>query len=97
MRGMAVIVFLLLCGCKVVTTGDNIVSAKATVFGIDISNDPVTKAPHIRVGLVRYFYQTIPTGTNRVYAAPYSSDVDAQIGIANQKAVEKFSTVNTNQ
>jgi hypothetical protein len=97
MKRLSVMLCLLLCGCKVVTTGDNIVSAKATVFGLDISNDPVTKVPHIRVGLVRYFYQVIPTGTNRVYAAPYSSDVDAAIGIANQKAVEKFSTVNTNQ
>lgn len=84
-------VALFCCGCVVIPP-DNIVTAKATVFGLDVSNDPVTGTPHLRLGLVRYLYQRVPTSTNAVHAAPFSSAVDATTGIASQHATEKFST-----
>lgn len=85
------IALLTCCGC-VVLPPDNIVTAKATVFGLDVSGDPVTGTPHVRLGLVRYLYQRVPTSTNQVFSAPYSSTVDATTGLTSQHAIETFST-----
>lgn len=83
----------LLCvpACVVIPPG-NIVAAKATVFGLDVSSDPVSGVPHLRFGLVRYFYQRIPTDTNVLHAAPFANTVDATAGLASSRAVETFST-----
>lgn len=87
---IAVLIPLLFGGCTIPRT--NIVAAKQTVFGLDISSDPQSQIPHVRLGLVRYYFQSIPTATNAVYAPPYSSTVDADIGIARQTVNESFST-----
>jgi hypothetical protein len=66
----------------------NIVAVKSTVFGLDISSNG--EVPHIRLGLVRHFYQQIPTSTNAVFSPVYTSHTDAVIGATRQTVIEDF-------
>lgn len=84
---LAIVLIAMLTGCTV--PHDRIVSGKATVLGLEVATE--CGIPHLRLGLVRYFYQSIPTGTNAVFAAPYTSDVDAKLGW-NPTARETFTT-----
>jgi hypothetical protein len=48
----------LLAGC--ISKGNtNIIASKSTTFGFDVSGDPQTSVPHVRMGLIRNFYQVI--------------------------------------
>lgn len=97
MKRLAIAALCLFCaGCITIRT-DAIVSAKATTFGLDISSDPSSGSPHVRFGLVRWFYQSIPVATNQLFAPDYHSDVDATIGLTSQSVHETFTTGITNQ
>ena len=79
-----------LTGC-VVAPDDSILAVKDTVLGVDIgSSNPQTY--HMRIGLVRRFYQRIPVGTNAIFAPDYATAVDGGVGLTHQNAKEMFRT-----
>lgn len=90
----------ILCAGLVAITGckapdpSHIVVRKSTVFGLDIAYDG--QMPHVRFGLIRYYYQEIPTSTNYVFAPIYNSDTTADLGLTHQSAIERFSTGTSN-
>lgn len=81
-------------GCANTRATPRIVSVKHTVFGLDVAQDPAGGGlPAFRLGLVRSYWQEIPTGTNPVYAAPITSSTDANIKLSQQTVTEKISTI----
>ena len=82
------------CGCANTRSTNRIVSIKHTVFGLDVSQDPTAGGtPAFRLGLVRSYWQEIPTATNPVYAAPLVSGTKADIKLSDQTVSEDISTV----
>lgn len=79
---------LALCAGCVSLPRDCAVADKVTVLGLDVSPYG-TSGPHVRLGLVRHFYQHVPVSTNQLYAPPYSADVVAGVGVT-QNTTEKF-------
>lgn len=68
---------------------NRIVSDKSTVFGLEIAYKDVK----VRFGLIRNFNVSVPTSTNKVFAAPFSTGMDADLKLTSQKANEQFSTM----
>lgn len=67
---------------------------KSTVFGFQaVSPGPSGSNIKIQIGLVRNEYWSNPTSTNKIYAAQYSSHVDAKLSALSQSAKEDFSTL----
>lgn len=82
---------LLLAGC--VTTNKQVLE-KSTLFGFRAKTPgPSSTAVEIDIGLVRNEYWSNPAGTNKVYAGPYSSHVNAKLSALSQTADEDFSTL----
>lgn len=71
---------------------DRVVAVKSTIFGLDISQDQTGK-PHLRFGLVRDFVLIIPTSTNELHTAPFTTHTDADIGVAKQSVTEDCSSI----
>ena len=89
-----VVGLLAFTGCANTRSTERIVMVKHTVFGLDISSDPATGGtPSIRLGLVRSFWEEIPTSTNRVYVAPLRSTTEADIHVTSQHVSEDLSTI----
>ncbi len=78
-------------GCASRVPG-NIVIVKTTTFGFDVSGDPQTQIPHVRLGLIRNFYQVIPTSTNGIYAPSYAASMSAEMRLTSQRGQEDFAT-----
>lgn len=72
----------------------NIVAYKTTVLGFDVSYDSASTSPHVRLGLVRSFYQQIPVSTNKVYAPDYATRMDATLAATKQFGEEGFGSGN---
>ena len=85
---MALALAMLITGC--VTSHENIVAVKTTTLGFDVSGDPGTYVPHVRLGLIRNFYQVVPVGTNAMFAPSYAASMSADMRIADQTASEDF-------
>lgn len=83
----------LLTGCFG-RTPSNITSFKTTVLGLDVSQSPGTgMTPAFRLGLVRSYYQSIPTSTNGTIHAPeFVSSVTADVGLTKQRVSEDFAS-----
>ena len=80
-----------LTGC--ITRQDQVLE-KSTVFGFQAKTPGGTGySTTIQVGLVRNEFWKNPTSTNRIYAAQYSSHVDAKLSALSQSAKEDFSTL----
>ena len=87
MKPIAVALLLALaCGC---VTAPRIAASKSTVLGLDISTDS-GGLPHVRLGLIRYFYQELPVSTNAIHVPNWSADVSADVGLTRQTAHETF-------
>jgi hypothetical protein len=88
-----------LTGCMS-ATNRNIVAVKSTVLGFDVSSDPQSQIPHVRLGLVRNFYQVIPvaiaTSNNAasVQTPNYATSMAADMGLTSQQGAEEFATGN---
>jgi hypothetical protein len=66
---------------------------KSTVFGFQAKTPGGQGySTTIQIGLVRNEFWKNPTSTNLIYAAPYSSHVDAKLSALSQTAKEDFST-----
>lgn len=75
--------------CSGCVTEHKQVLIKSTVFGLQIGTSPASAAiPQIQFGLIRNTYLSNPTSTNQVFAAPLTSDVQADIGLTRQMANE---------
>jgi len=68
---------------------------KSTVFGLQAVTPGTSGSGQIKlqIGLVRNEYYSNPTSTNPIYAAPFSSHVNAKLSLINQSADEDFSTL----
>jgi hypothetical protein len=87
-------VALCVAGCANTRATSRIVSVKHTVFGLDVASDPTSGGtPAFRLGLVRSYWQEVPTSTNRVYAAPLASFTEADVKLSNQHVTERITTV----
>jgi hypothetical protein len=91
LRALAILTLICLAGC-VRSRPNHIIASKDTVFGLDISSDPQSRYPQIRIGMIRRFFQQVPTSTNKVFAPDYSSHVDGVIRWTSQEVTEDFST-----
>lgn len=92
---LSIVILLIFTGCSTVNTDKDIILEKTTVFGLEIAEP--TGRTKLRFGLVRYFYQKIPTSTNGPIFSPiYSSSVDSTLGFSEQKVKENFVIGNTN-
>lgn len=88
------VVFLIsLTGCVSVQRTDMLLD-KSTVLGVDIA-EPTGHA-RIKIGLIRNFYQRIPTSTNQIYTPNYSTHVNSTLGFTSQTVEESYSVGNTN-
>ena len=91
-RGLASLAALLLtAGCQTLPSESGILAVKDTVCGVDIgSSQPQTY--HIRIGIVRRFYQFLPVSTNVLHVADYATSADGGVGLTHQNAKEAFRT-----
>lgn len=80
-------------GC-VSSSQSDILLEKSTIVGMDIT-DPTGKV-RVRFGLIRNFYQKLPTSHTNIYSPIYSTSVDSSIGFTSQKVKENFSIGATN-
>ena len=79
-------------GCVVTKT--NQVLEKSTVFGFQAKTPGGTGySTTIQIGLVRNEFWSNPTSSNMIYAAQYSSHVDAKLSAISQSAKEDYSTL----
>lgn len=62
-------------GCH--TPPRDILSATTSTVGIDISTDPQTQVPHVRLGYVRMQYHLVPTGATNAPAVSSSMSLDS--------------------
>ena len=70
---------------------------KSTLFGFRAKTPgPSSTSVEIDIGLVRNEFWKNPTSTNPIYAAQYSSHVDAKLSALSQSAKEDFSTLPQN-
>lgn len=93
LKYLSLLFLISLTGCTVIKKSD-IFLDKSTVFGLEIS-EPSGHA-RIRFGLVRNFYQKIPTSTNAIYSPVYSTAMDSTIKFSSQSVQESYSFGNTN-
>lgn len=97
MKTSFLILLAILALCPAMTCrkdrGD-IVSASTSVVGIDISQDPSSSAPHIRLGYVRTQFHIVPTakGTNGISAPQVSNTMAVDSAPLHNKINESFST-----
>jgi hypothetical protein len=90
---------LLLTACNTAPRRD-IVAIKSTVLGFDVSADAGTQIPHVRLGLVRSFYQVIPVAMSTsntvasVETPNYATSMTADMGLTSQQGSEEFATGN---
>ena len=64
---------------------------KSTVFGLQATTPELGYgAISLQLGLIRNEYWSNPTSTNPVFAAPFNSHVNADIGLMHQNADENF-------
>ena len=86
---LAVFGLFLISGC---VTQNKQVLATETIFGFQLAANPNTGItgiiPQVQFGLIRNHYVSNPTSTNRVYAAPLTSHVSADLGLLSQTADE---------
>lgn len=89
----ACLALLFATGCAK-TLQNKQVLEKSTVFGFQAKTPGTAQGTSVTIqfGLVRNEYWSNPTSTNKVYAAAYSSHVDANLGLFNQRAKESFGT-----
>ncbi len=97
---------LLVVGCNAITGCNtaprrDIIAVKSTVLGFDVSADAVSQIPHVRLGLIRNFYQMIPvsigssSNTMASVATPnYATSMAADMGLTSQQGAEEFATGN---
>jgi hypothetical protein len=90
----------LLTGCNSAPRRD-IIAVKSTVLGFDVSADAVSQIPHVRLGLIRNFYQMIPvaigSSSNQqasVQTPNYATSMAADMGLTSQQGAEEFATGN---
>ena len=91
---------ILLPACNTAPRRD-IVAVKSTVLGFDVSADASSQIPHVRLGLIRNFYQVIPvamgssSNTTAFVATPnYATSMAADMGLTSQQGAEEFATGN---
>jgi hypothetical protein len=89
---LTILAAAMLAGCVSSTQNPNIVAVKSTTFGFDVSGDPQTSVPHVRIGLVRNFYQLIPVRTNQVFSPSYATSMSAEMRLTSQRGQEDFAT-----
>ena len=81
-------------GCVAITTHKQVLT-KQTIFGFQLANNPTAGIagilPAVQFGMIRGEYISNPTSTNQVYAAPISSQVNADLGMLSQHATENQS------
>jgi len=72
---------------------------KTTIFGFQATTPELGYgALTLQFGLIRDDYFSNPTSTNRLYYAPWHSNVDAHLNAIRQSAVENYGTgIDTNQ
>lgn len=93
------VILLVLCGlccsgCVSINSSKRSIKAyKTTVFGLDLSPGQYI---HVRIGLVRHFYQEIPIYTNQIYYPNYNSSVDSDVSWNTSNVKERFWVGNTN-
>ena len=84
----------LLAGMTGCVTRQDQVLEKSTVFGFQAKTPGGTGySTTIQIGLVRNEFWVNPTSTNKIYAAQYSSHVDAKLSAISQSAKEDYSTL----
>lgn len=89
----------LLTACNTAPRRD-IILVKSTVFGFDVSADAQTQVPHVRLGLIRNFYQIIPVAMSTsnsvatVETPNYATSMTADMGLTSQQGSEEFATGN---
>jgi hypothetical protein len=91
---------ILLPACNTAPRRD-IIAVKSTVLGFDVSADAVSQIPHVRLGLVRNFYQMIPVAIGSssntlasVQTPNYATSMAADMGLTSQQGAEEFATGN---
>jgi hypothetical protein len=85
--------FGLFAGTGCVTKQDQVLE-KSTVFGFQAKTPGGTGySTTIQIGLVRNEFWKNPTSTNKIFAAQYSSHVDAKLSVVSQSAKEDYSTL----
>ena len=107
MKNKVLFITLLGLGASLLFTACNsaprrdIIAVKSTVLGFDVSADAVSQIPHVRLGLIRNFYQMIPvaigssSNTMASVATPnYATSMAADMGLTSQQGAEEFATGN---
>lgn len=84
---------LAICAGCASTPPADIVSATQSTFGLDVSADPSSSTPHVRLGFIRTQYHRVPTATNGIYAPSLISGINIDTSFTSSSAInEEFAT-----
>jgi hypothetical protein len=80
----------LLCGCA--TPRGVIQTGTSTVIGMEVSKDPESSFPHLRLGFMRSQKHTVPTSKEAIFAPPVQSSISLNHHLMTTEIEEDFAT-----